>query len=419
MTEAQSVLPEILHGPKGLEGAVLSSALEDAARESKLSREPDLIPADGLVIFDPERERRRNTITRRLDVNMGFACNERCSFCYYLEDIVRGTTGDADTEEVKRRLRVGRKWGKVRVDLTGGEPTIRKDLEEIVAYAREIGYREICIITNCVRIGRQKGYLARLVEAGLNDILMSLHGATAETHDGLTKLKGSFEAVLKAAELAWEFPPLRRRFNFVVCQENYDECEAAADLMASHAPFAINFILFHPTRDAKRADEKIKFRNYEEAVAPVRRAIEKHRHAVPHLNVRDLPYCLLKGLERHVKPLYQLQYETAEWDYCLDVLFKRKRGFYLAGLALGAILSLGNPHFWRAGLEEKKHIAIQRARIRQMRQKGPQCRACALNHICDGLDREYVERYGTAELVPYRGPRITNPTYFMPRDEIE
>ena len=112
-----------------------------------LSRELDLIPPNGLVIFDPERERRRNTITRRLYVNMGFACNERCSFCYYLEDIVRGTTADADTEEVKRRLRVGRKWGKVRVDLTGGEPTIRKDLEEIVG-----GIEDACDLVQGVEL---------------------------------------------------------------------------------------------------------------------------------------------------------------------------------------------------------------------------------------------------------------------------
>ncbi len=410
--ETETALPALL-SPR------VAPPASGPAPASRLSPEPELIDAEGRVTFDWEREHHRNTVTRRLDVNMGFACNERCSFCYYLEDIVRGTTQDLNTEEVKRRLRVGREWGKIRVDLTGGEPTIRKDLEEIVAYAREIGYRQICIITNCVRVARQRGYLANLVGQGLNDILMSLHGGTAETHDGLTKLKYSFDGVLKAAGLARDFPSLRRRFNYVVCQENYDEVEAAADIMASYEPFAMNFILFHPTRDAKRADEKIKFRNYREATAPVKRAIDKHRHAVPHINVRDVPYCLMRGYERHVKPLYQLQYETAEWDYCLDVLFKRKRRFYASGLALGTTLSLTNPYFWRADFDNKKHMAIQRARMLQMRKKGPQCRGCALDRICDGLDREYVERYGAGELVPYDGARVSNPTYFMPRDEIE
>ena len=95
-----------------------------------------------------------------------------------------------------------------------------------------MGYEQVSVITNCVRTGRQEGYLKCMVETGLNDILMSLHGVAAETHDGLTGVKGSQQCVLQTASMASEVSGPRSRFNCVVCQENCDDCEAAADLMA-------------------------------------------------------------------------------------------------------------------------------------------------------------------------------------------
>jgi MoaA/NifB/PqqE/SkfB family radical SAM enzyme len=375
--------------------------------------------ASELLIRNGDRQNHRNTITRRFDINMGFKCNLRCKFCYYLDEIKNKTTHDADTEEVKRRLRFGRTWGKTAVDLTGGEPTVRKDLPELIAYAREIGYETVCIITNGWVIGSNENYLSTLIDAGLNDILLSLHGATAAKHEGLTGKKDSHARLLKAAKRVATRHELNMRFNYVVCQENIDEVEAVADLMVSFEPSAINFILFHPTRDAAHANGSVKFENYDDAVAPVIRVIKKYADQVPHINVRDIPYCLMKGYEKHTKPLYQLQYEKVEWDYCLDVLFKKKRMYYLCSLAIGALMCVSNPYFWKADLDNKKHMALQRARIYTMRAKGPQCRRCAVRHICDGLAKEYVHNFGSTEMQPYAGDTIYNPTYFMSRDEIE
>jgi hypothetical protein len=55
------------------------------------------------------------------------------------------------------------------------------------------------------------------------------------------------------------------------------------------------------------ADEKIKFRTYKEATAPVKRAIDKHKAGAPHINVGDVSFCLMKGYEPHVKALFQFQ----------------------------------------------------------------------------------------------------------------
>ncbi|MCE5244033.1 MAG: radical SAM protein [Desulfobacteraceae bacterium] len=379
----------------------------------------NLVTPDGVVIFDRARENHANVVTKRLAINMGFKCNLRCKFCYYLRDIRAGNTRDLSTDEVKRRLRVGREWGKEAVDLTGGEPTMRSDLPLLIEYAREIGYRDICIITNGWRIGSDASYLARLVDAGLNDILMSLHGAQAPIHDDLTGKPGAFDRLLRCIRNVKEQGAVRVRLNHVVCENNFQTVQSAMDLMVSFRPDSINFIVFQPTRDAFKVEEPIRLLSYRQVADEIKAAISRHRGIVPHINVRDIPYCLMKNFEEHVKTICQLQYEKVEWDYCLDVLFKKGRTFYTASVMAGAAYSFCNPYFILSDVDNKKHIALQAARIYTSRMKGPQCRRCAVTQICDGLVKDYAERNGCGELVPYGGRRISNPTYFMPRDEIE
>mgnify|MGYP001589200293 CR=1 FL=1 len=115
--------------------------------------------------------------TRRFVLQPGFACNSRCSFCYYLDSVKKGITKDYSTEQVKAMLREAKSLGLDQVDISGGEPTIRPDLPELIRYARDIGFIKVCIITNGLRMADEK-YVAVLVNAGMNEILLSTHGTT-------------------------------------------------------------------------------------------------------------------------------------------------------------------------------------------------------------------------------------------------
>ncbi len=371
------------------------------------------------IIKNKELHNHKNIVTRRMVLHVGYACNARCSFCYYLEQIESGTTDDLTTQEIKDRLKEGRAWGKTAIDFTGGEPTIRKDLVEVIAYAKEIGYKDINVITNCLITARKENYVQELANAGLNDILLSLHSFSPKLHDHLTKIPKSHHAVLKTADIVNSIDGITLRFNYVVNQENFHELSQAVELMASYKPNAINLILFHPNHDAITADNNVKFDSYDIITTEVKKAIDSIKDIVPHINVRHLPYCLMKGYEQYLKPFYQLQYEKKEWDYCLSTLQKRGRLVYWAGLLGGAILSLNNPYLWTASWDNKKHLMIQRVQLLKMRKKGSKCSGCSVNHICDGLQKEYIEEHGDDELSPYDGDTIYNPTYFMPRDEIE
>lgn len=72
------------------------------------------------------------------------------------------------------RLRAGS--GQVHIQLSGGEPTVRDDLPEIVALVRTKGFDFVQLNTNGIRIGREPAYLAALVAAGLDCVFLQFDG---------------------------------------------------------------------------------------------------------------------------------------------------------------------------------------------------------------------------------------------------
>jgi radical SAM protein with 4Fe4S-binding SPASM domain len=81
------------------------------------------------------------------------------------------------------------------VSFTGGEPTLRADLPELVAYARGRGLRTN-LITNGIRCG-DEAYVARLAEAGLNSAQVSVEAGDAAAHDVVVANPGAFERTLQ------------------------------------------------------------------------------------------------------------------------------------------------------------------------------------------------------------------------------
>ena len=66
--------------------------------------------------------------------------------------------------------------GQIPVQLSGGEPTLRDDLSDIIALGSRMGFTHIQVNTNGIRIGRDQDYLARLKDAGLSVIFLQWDG---------------------------------------------------------------------------------------------------------------------------------------------------------------------------------------------------------------------------------------------------
>jgi len=106
-------------------------------------------------------------------------CNLRCPVCYADSGNVR--TRDPDLDVISSWYEsVAANGRNFNLQLSGGEPTTRDDLPEIVALGRALGFPFIQINTNGIRLGRDQDYLADLKKAGLSSVFLQFDATEDE-----------------------------------------------------------------------------------------------------------------------------------------------------------------------------------------------------------------------------------------------
>lgn len=124
-------------------------------------------------------------------LELTYRCNLDCFFCY--NDL--GLKGEPlSTEEYLRLLDDLRAMEVMNLTLSGGEPLAHPDFLELGVRARELGF-VVRIKSNGHAL---RGELARRIRDEIDPFLIevSLHGATAATHDRQTRVPGSFDRLL-------------------------------------------------------------------------------------------------------------------------------------------------------------------------------------------------------------------------------
>lgn len=108
-------------------------------------------------------------------------CNLNCPVCFMSSHQDDNELPTQDFRAVFETIR-DIAGADVGVNLTGGEPTVRKDLPEIVRIGREVGIRAIEISTNGIAIARSKDYLLELEQAGISGIYLQFDGISPEPY---------------------------------------------------------------------------------------------------------------------------------------------------------------------------------------------------------------------------------------------
>jgi MoaA/NifB/PqqE/SkfB family radical SAM enzyme len=252
-------------------------------------------------------------LTKRIDLNVGYSCNIRCRFCYYINDVrARNKDKDLSTQECKRLIDYHFRCGMKVLEFTGGEPTIRNDLLELIIYARSVGFSKISIITNGIRLAKIN-YAREIVGAGVGDFLFSIHGSSPEVHDYITCHAGSYKLLLRAIENLLGLG-VKVRVNSVITGTNLLDVIKRAKLLRELGVKIVNFIMFNPIEQAYCSEASNYFR-YSEAAPLLKKIIEEMGEYFDKLTFRYLPLCLMSGYERYVQNIHQVHYDHDEWNY--------------------------------------------------------------------------------------------------------
>ncbi|MGI5825144.1 MAG: radical SAM (seleno)protein TrsS [Bacillota bacterium] len=106
-------------------------------------------------------------------------CNLNCRFCF----ADAGKNRDISMEQIKNDLRKIIVPGKTLIQLSGGEPTVRDDLPEIIKEAKKAGAKYIQLNSNGLRLAEDEKFVQDIVKAGVSFIFMQFDG----TEDAIYK----------------------------------------------------------------------------------------------------------------------------------------------------------------------------------------------------------------------------------------
>ena len=299
----------------------------------------------------------------KADIKLGYTCNNRCIHCVIADQRdralqLRGST-DRTTQEYVSELLDAKRRGLSDVIFTGGEPTIRKDLLQLMHKARTLGLR-VHVQTN----GRILAYRAMVEKAAPLQAIwcVALHGPTAAVHDGIVGIPGAFDQTLRGLQNLREFKQ-HVLGKVVISKLNVPHLAEIVGLLASVGAEHVNLAFPHALGSAREHFDEV-VPTYTDLAPELRRAVAAHASAIE-ISIEAVPPCVLPGHKKHLteyefSPRHQpavhtqLDMETSDW-----------------------------------------HEAR-----REQKQKGENCQQCRYDAVCEGPWKEYVEHFGAGELVP-------------------
>lgn len=296
---------------------------------------------------------------QRVDIKLGFQCNNHCRFC--VQGNKRKKYPDKTITQVKEILREARKRHQG-VVFTGGEPTIRKDLPELVRFAKDLGFKIIQIQTNG-RMFAYKKFCQDLIKEGANEFALALHGHNPKLHDSLTTSPGSFTQTTTGIK---NLKSLSQRIlmNTVITRPNYRYLPQIAKLLISLGVDQFQFAFIHVNQlilqDGKWIEEIVPRKS--KVMSYVKKGLQIGIDAGVNAMTEAIPYCFMQRYE----------------DYIAEKVIPN-------GAVYDATWSIQD---------------YGKYRKTEGKVKGPNCPKCKYFKICEGPWKEYPQIFGWEEFKP-------------------
>ena len=295
---------------------------------------------------------------KRVDIKTGFLCNNNCLLCVQAH---KKKHGNRTTNEIKHDLEEAKKTNCNGVVFTGGEPTIRKDILELVKYAKQLNFETIQIQTNA-RMLSYKEFCRKIIKAGANEFSPAIHGHNKQLHDSLTRAEGSFDQTVKAIKNLKELNQYIIT-NTVVVKQNYKHLKEIAQLLANLKVDQFQFAFMHAVGNADKNFSQLMPR-ITEAAKYIKEGLDIGIRNNIKVMAEAMPLCTMKGYEK----------------YCSE--------FYIPKTEIRDLNSY-DP-------------AFENTRRQHGKMKFPRCKECKYDNVCEGPWKEYPERLGTKEFQPVK-----------------
>ncbi len=148
----------------------------------------------------------RQNVLRSVELAITFKCNAKCKMCY-ASKMFNANKQEINVGQIKGLWKRCLKLGAIHVNLTGGEPMLRKDVYAIIK-ALQPNKTLVSLVTNASLINEDA--IKKLKEAGLNSLQISIDDVNPQIHNKLRGIPNLLEKVINGAKLA-------KKYGIVVC----------------------------------------------------------------------------------------------------------------------------------------------------------------------------------------------------------
>lgn len=303
-----------------------------------------------------------NTRIKLLDIEPSFECNNNCKFCSINPSERKRSRS---TPEIKKMIKDAKAKGVEVIGFSGGEPTIRKDIVDLVRYAKQLGFRTVRIQTNG-RMFSYKEFTRKIIDAGANYFKFTIMGHKPEIHDTLTRAPGSFEQAIQGIKNVKSFNRTVEA-NILINRCNYKFLPQTVNFLMNLGvhKFVFDYVNYIGNAEIFKDDLAV---SYTDVVPYLIDAINIARdYDLDKVITVYIPICFMEGYETYVN---------------IDA-----RPFHV---------QIGGPDFV-VNLDDN---------IKKEKIKLKQCEKCKYDHSCNGVREDYVKIFGTKEIVPIEGQKV-------------
>lgn len=215
---------------------------------------------------------RRRPVLLNLEVTM--RCNAKCGFCDYWK-----TPAQAKAEELQTFADIARRFNPMMITFTGGEPTLRRDLEEIVASVRaatSLSYLTMITHGGMLTLERARS----LWDAGLDQFNISLDYLDAR-HDDARGIPGLTAKILDTVPRMKAAGIGSVRFNTVIKNDNLDQLLPMVHT-AARMGAGVNFSVYTDAKNGNGAHllHDAQHRALDDAIAALLDYKRRHRGVI-------------------------------------------------------------------------------------------------------------------------------------------
>ena len=307
----------------------------------------------------------------KVEVLLGWVCNQNCIFCSVGHKL-RYDPKIKSLDEVKRDIDWAKQKGASEISFSGGEPTILNYLLDAINYAKKVGFESIQIQSNGMMFS-YKEFTRKVVDAGVNSVIISVHGHTPQVHDFLAGVKGAFEKTTKGLENLKE---MRENKEIIVLLTNTVATKFNYMFLPEITKFLLQFNLDNlhilpAVIDGNASTNKGTVVAKMSQIAPyAKKACDLAIKSGVQPDLYSFPCCLMSGYERFIAELGTL-----------DTILKMP------------------------STEEDVTVSIQEHRHKD-RVKMKSCKNCKYYDVCVGVWKKYVRMFGFDEFKPIVGEKV-------------